>query len=164
MLRKKKNTFEMNINSANAALQNIFAACDQKPNTMPFDTILLRQQANTRSYAIAKHIAELFILLLFGLPLLFPHSKAKIFTQSTHTKLTLESHYISGEQFTLDIAGGDIDYRQCYAVSADGTRYEPIFQGSSNDSIVFPYAGKEINIYIYDTSGNCLQLILTPLN
>lgn len=51
----------MNIDSANAALQNIFAACDQKPNTMPFDTILLRQQANTRSYAIAKHIAELFI-------------------------------------------------------------------------------------------------------
>ena len=37
----------MDIKQAGETLQNIFAACEQEPNKVPFDKIVLRQKANT---------------------------------------------------------------------------------------------------------------------
>ena len=45
MFRKKK-TYQMDIKSADTTLQNIFAACNETPNTVPFDKLLLRQKAH----------------------------------------------------------------------------------------------------------------------
>ena len=50
MFFEKKNKYEMNIDTANEILQNVFAAESKTPNTVPFDKLVLRQKANTRFY------------------------------------------------------------------------------------------------------------------
>ena len=50
MLFRKKKNYEMNIDTANAILQNVFAAEAKAPNTIPFDKLVLREKANTRFY------------------------------------------------------------------------------------------------------------------
>lgn len=162
MLFHKKNKYKMNIDTANAALQNIFAACDQKPNSTPFDTILLRQEANTKSCMIAKHLSELFILILFGLPLLFKHSQVSISTNTPNMVFSVENHYIEDSKLFLDLSSGSVDADRCYATTADGNRYLPISYNKSGNILVFPYDNKELNIFIYDTMDNYMQLVLTP--
>ena len=43
-----KKTYQMNIDKANDTLQNVFAACNKAPNTIPFDKLVLQQAAHTR--------------------------------------------------------------------------------------------------------------------
>ena len=64
----KKHRYEMDIKLANETLQNIFAACDRAPNTIPFDKLVLRQKTNTRLY----NILLIITAILFLLTLLFP--------------------------------------------------------------------------------------------
>ena len=73
----------MDIKQAGETLQNIFAACEQEPNKVPFDKIVLRQKANTKMFTIGKYISILFIIFLFIAPFLFPHSEATITAQKT---------------------------------------------------------------------------------
>lgn len=161
---KEQNKYTMDLKQADQTLQNIFAACEQKPNTIPFDKIVLRQRAKTRSFTLGKYLCLLFIVLLFIVPFVFPHSHAKISsTQNYSSNLEVESHYVSGSQFTLFLSGEDIDYADSYASAADGTIYLPVGSDATEHKIVFPYVGKEVNIYIYDSKGNYIQLLLTPL-
>lgn len=63
MFIMRKKTYQMDVAQASSALQNIFAACDQAPNTIPFDKIILRQKLNTQIY-IRLIIITLIVLLL----------------------------------------------------------------------------------------------------
>lgn len=162
--KKNSNTYSIDLNTANEALQNVFAACEQPPNTIPFDKLVLRQRANTKSFTIGKYISIGFILLLFIMPFVFPHSPAKI-TQSSGSKahFTIEDHYVSDSTFTLVLSGDEIDYSSCYAIDAEQVTYLPVSSTPSAHTISFPYIGKEINLYIYNNEGQYMQLLLSPI-
>ena len=63
MFFSKNSKYEMNKETANAALQNVFAACDKAPNTIPFDKLLLREKLNTHIYD--RLVVLVLLLLLF---------------------------------------------------------------------------------------------------
>ena len=168
IFKKKNNTYSIDITKANETLQNVFAVCDHIPNTIPFDKLVLRQKAKTRCFTIGKYISGLFIVLLFLVPFVFPHSPITLTknSNSTGTDVSITNHYISEGKFVLTLSGDDIDYSRCYASSlnSDGT-YEdyPIISCDPDEhTIVFTYPKKTLNIYIYTEDGECLQLLLTP--
>ena len=68
-----KKTYQMNLSDADATLQNVFAACNQAPNTIPIDRLLIRQASKTKTFDITLKITcwLLVLTLLSPLPFLF---------------------------------------------------------------------------------------------
>lgn len=50
MFFHKKNRYELDMTTANNALQNILSSCNQPVNTIPFDKLVLRKKVNAASY------------------------------------------------------------------------------------------------------------------
>ena len=50
MFFHKKNRYELDMTTANNALQNILSTCNQPVNTIPFDKLVLRKKVNAASY------------------------------------------------------------------------------------------------------------------
>ena len=49
MFFHKKNRYELDMTTANNALQNILSSCNQPVNTIPFDKLVLRKKVNAAS-------------------------------------------------------------------------------------------------------------------
>ena len=56
MFFHKKNRYELDMTTANNALQNILSSCNQPVNTIPFDKLVLRKKVNAASYLSLIHI------------------------------------------------------------------------------------------------------------
>ena len=155
MFRKKK-TYQMDIKSADTTLQNIFAACNETPNTVPFDKLLLRQKAHTRNYDILLAIIALIIFITLLAPLPFLAFRETV----NYSPVILEEHYVSNDRLhlVLDTGNHEIKYEEAYLVSATGTVYEIVSYDDRAHSLCFPYVPYECNIYI--PYGNDLQLHL----
>ncbi len=67
----KKKTYQMDMDTANTALQNIFAACEKTPNTIPFDKLVLRQSAYTKPFDNLLIILTIALTLTILAPLPF---------------------------------------------------------------------------------------------
>ena len=61
MFFHKKNRYELDMTTANNALQNILSSCNQPVNTIPFDKLVLRKKVNAASYN--RLIVAIFSLL-----------------------------------------------------------------------------------------------------
>ena len=48
MFFHKKNRYELDMTTANNALQNILSSCNQPVNTIPFDKLVLRKKSECR--------------------------------------------------------------------------------------------------------------------
>ena len=161
--KEQKKYYTLDAAQANATLQNVFAACDAKPNTVPFDKILLRSKANVRSFTIGKIVTLLFLILLFCFPLLLPKPSTKIVTMDSSAQtIYVEDHFIQENQFFLFLMGDNIDYPNCHAIKLDGSILSPSTFDKNSNYIAFPYEGDELNILIYTEDGQSLHLVLTP--
>lgn len=159
----KRQKYQMDLSSANETLQSVFAACKQEPNTIPFDKLILRQRARTKPFTIGKYLSILFVILLFIVPFVFPHSKTSISTEpNSLSELSIVNHYTDDDSFTLILSGEKIDFDSCYAVDINNVHYEPVSYNKKENKIVFPYYGEALNIYIYDVNAHSIQVILTP--
>ena len=67
MFFHKKNRYELDMTTANNALQNILSTCNQPVNTIPFDKLVLRKKVNAASYnRLIVATAVIFVLVLLG--------------------------------------------------------------------------------------------------
>ena len=67
MFFHKKNRYELDMTTANNALQNILSSCNQPVNTIPFDKLVLRKKVNAASYnRLIVATAVIFVLVLLG--------------------------------------------------------------------------------------------------
>ena len=67
MFFHKKNRYELDMTTANNALQNILSTCNQPVNTIPFDKLVLRKKGNAASYnRLIVATAVIFVLVLLG--------------------------------------------------------------------------------------------------
>lgn len=161
MFRKKK-TYQMDMKSADTALQNIFAACEQTPNSIPFDKLVLRQQARTQFFNVLLVIISIAMVLTILSPLPFLAFKET----TTYSPVVLKEHYVKGDKLHLILDSGNhnIKYEEAYLISPGGNVYEIASYDSKTYTLCFPYTTQECNIYIpYDTDS-ILHLLLTPNN
>lgn len=158
MFRRNK-VYSIDRKAANEALQNVFAACEQTPNTRSLDALLFKNIANTTLVKSGKWMAIALLTLVLLCPLIFYTASGE--DKPHKTDITVTEHYMDddGQHFVMELSGTDIDYDGIYAKREDGSVIYPTVSG---DGIVkFRFEKGTLNIYIPDTEGGIVQAVLS---
>lgn len=159
--KRKKHKYTMNMDAANATLQNVFASCDKEPNSIPFDKIVLRTKLNTRSYTILLVIFILLLAITLSLPLIF-HSSLYHISRKPGSSLVLEEHYQEDGLLYFILSGDTVFPQDSYLLDEKGNEQAPINYNEETNTLIFDFPDAEVNIYISDSEGNYLHLLVTP--
>lgn len=165
MFSDKKEKYTMDINTAGNMLGNVFVACGKEPNRVPFDTIVSRSRQSFFSDNLMIILCSVLLVLTFICPLFFPHGS--IFMSAAYSKgraLSISSHSVENDRFTITLDGGAVDLGITYMENDMGEILYPISYDRADNTVVFPYNNEEYNIFIYDLNGRCLHLLLSPRN
>ena len=161
MFRRNK-TYSINKKAANEALQNVFAACEQTPNTQSLDVLLFKNIANTTLVKMGKWMSVALLLLILLSPTVF-YIAGKGHKEKDHrADITVTSHYLDEENecFVMELTGKDIYYEGIYAKKENGTIIYPI-ETDENGIVKFHFESGTLNIYIPDTEGGVVQAVLS---
>lgn len=160
---KKRKTYQMDIKQADSALQNIFEACNQSPNTIPFDKLVLRRKANTKIYNRLLTASAIILLITFLSPFyIVPVSRVteKLFTPKP---VVLINDYLEEDILYLQFTGDNILYEEAYLETPDGQKIYAIIYDAKKQLIGFPYIEEaESNIYIPIKNNTPLHFLLSP--
>lgn len=157
LFHRKKEKFEYNIdvNSANEMLQNVFEAVGQTPNTIPFDKLLLRQKAKTGSLIAARSACTAALILTLFMPLAFVYGAFD--TKNPIIINNYKENELLWIELEDDITG--IDYSHIYATTEDGAELLPFSIDRNKGLISFETNEKSLNIFISDYAGNTTHAI-----
>ncbi len=161
MFRRNK-TYSINRKAANEALQNVFAACDQTPNTQSLDALLFKNIANTTLVKAGKWMSVGLLVLILLSPTVF-YMAGKQNTARAHvTDITVTDHYLDEESgsFVMELKGTDIDYDGIYAKKEDGSILYPS-ETDPEGTVKFHFESGTLNIFIPDTEGGVVQAVLS---
>lgn len=164
MFFHKKNRYELDMTTANNALQNILSSCNQPVNTIPFDKLVLRKKVNAASYNHLIAATALIFVLTFLSPLVIvPLSElAGKLLVSTPPELTLD--YVENNILSLQFTGDNLLYTEAYMETVSGEIIAPLSVDASQGMISFPFLSEEANIYVPVKNGETLHLLFTPDN
>ena len=163
MFFHKRQKYEMNMESANVALQNVFAACNKAPNTIPFDKLVLREKLNTRCYDRLLIMVALLLLLTFLSPLAVVPVSGFLERCFVSAEVRLIDDYVEDGYLYLQLEGDNILYEDAYLEKPDGTVIPVQFYDSKKRILCLPYIDDaESNIYIPLKNGKVLHLLLSP--
>ena len=114
MFFHKKNRYELDMTTANNALQNILSSCNQPVNTIPFDKLVLRKKVNAASYNRLIVATTLIFVLTFLSPLaIVPLSEmTEKLLAPTPAVLTLD--YVENNILSLKFTGDNILYEEAF--------------------------------------------------
>lgn len=160
MLFKSRKKYRMNMEQANATLQNVFAACNQTPNTIPFDKLVLRKKLNTRVYNRMIVLTALLLFITFLAPLAV--APVSVFLSRQPEKVTLLSDSIENGVICLTLSGDGILYTEAYQETADGIKEAPLSYDKDTGTIYFTYYETATNIYIPIENAPTFHLLLSP--
>lgn len=154
---------EVDMETADKILQNVFATCEKTPNKTPIEKIEERAKKNlTAEYPL---IISTAVLLLFTIlaPLFFPHSDVFMSVgQDSVRPLTIVDHSLENDVLSITLEGNRIDIDRSYMEADDGTVKGILKYDSASNTVDLDYDGREYNIYLYDVNGKCLHLLLAP--
>ncbi len=147
---------------ANQMLQNVFMACDQTPNTTPYEKINSTERRSFLTDIVFIYIAASLYILTLIAPLFFPHDGIRMSLKGTSRPLTVVSHEVSDSTFTITLDGDKVDFSESYMIADDDVKVYAISYNRSTNTLTFPYDNHEYNIYIFAQNDSCLHLLLTP--
>ena len=161
MFRRNK-IYSINRKAANEALQNVFAACEQAPNTQSLDALLFKNIANTTLVKAGKWMSVVLLVLILLSPIAFYSVRNESGAKPHKTDITVTNHYLDEENgcFVMEIAGTNIDYDGIYAKKENGAKIYPI-ESDHNGIVKFRFEKGTLNIYIPDTEGGIVQAVLS---
>lgn len=161
MFRRNK-VYSINKKAANEALQNVFAACEQTPNTQSLDFLLFKNIANTTLVKTGKWISIALMILVLLCPLVFYMAQDKGKTGSHKPDIVVTNHYLDSENdcFVMELSGTGIYYDGIYAKREDGSVIYPI-EARPDGTVKFRFKSGTINIFIPDTEGGIVQAVLS---
>ncbi len=162
MFFHKKNRYELDMTTANNALQNILSSCNQPVNTIPFDKLVLRKKVNAASYNRLIAATALLFVLTFLSPLaIVPLSElSETLFVPAPAELTLD--YVENNILSLQFSGDNILYREAFMETLSGEIIEPLSVDVSQGVISFPFLSEEANIYVPVKGGETIHLLFTP--
>lgn len=160
--KNEKVTYKIDLETADNLLQNVFAACDTTPNTVPLKKIEKRNRQNLFTDNLLIIIAIVIFVISFFVPLCFPHSPIFVSVDSRARELTVVNHEMTADSFSIAFDGLALDYESSYMQAIDGTIVKASSYDRFENRITFPYTQGEYNIYVFDTSGRGIHLLLSP--
>lgn len=151
----------MNLETADAALQNVLAACDQPPKTVPSGKLILRQKLkahlHNRMLIQTAALLTLTFLLLLGI---VPMAKL-LERQGTPEPVALVNDYVENGSLYLELSGDNILYEESWMTAVNGEKIPGIYDESTGlISFPFPDSG-EYNIYIPVKHDDPFHLLLS---
>lgn len=159
----KKKKYEMNIDTADSILQQVFAASDRRPNSVPFDKLVLREKLNTRFYDRAIALLGIVLLVTFLSPLLIVPLAGLLEKEASPGVVRLVDDYVADGCLYLRLEGAAVLYEDAYLETVDGEQYSAISYDADGGILCFPYIETtEANIYIPVEGASGLQLLLSP--
>ena len=161
MFRRNK-TYSINRKAANEALQNVFAACDQTPNTQSLDALLFKNIANTTLVKTGKWLSVGLLVLILLSPTVFYLAGQNAQKAPHKTDITITDHYLDkeNERFVMILSGTNIDYDGIYAKKEDGSLLFPV-ETDPDGVVKFHFESGTLNIFIPDTEGGVVQAVLS---
>lgn len=163
VLTEKKENYQMDQNAADAALQNILAACDKEPNTIPFEKLSQRRSKNTVLYSVMLAVTGMLLFLTMLLPFYIKPLLALTAPAFMPEPVTLLHDHVEDGVLYLEFSGDDILYDRAYMETTDDRRESVLFYDEGSGMIAFPYhTDTESNVYIPLGSGEKLQFLITP--
>ncbi len=161
MFRRNK-VYSINKKAANEALQNVFAACEQTPNTQSLDALLFKNIANTTLVKLGKWLSVALLILILLCPLVFYTAGRQADEKMHKTDITVTGHHLdeNDQCFVMTLSGTDINYEGIYAKKEDGSVIYPI-STDHNGTVKFHFESGTLNIYIPDTEGGIVQAVLS---
>jgi len=165
MLFKKKAKYKIDMEKANATLQNILAACDKAPNTIPFDKIVLRQKFNSKVYTSPIIVVAILLILTLSSPLFIVPVSRYIGQQFPPEETVLIADYVEDNMLYLKFSGKrSILYHDVYLETLDGQSVSSLSFDMKEGIICFPYYEyTESNVYIPLYNGEILHLLISPI-
>lgn len=164
----KRRKYNMDKQTANAILQNVFAAGEQLPNTTPFDKLVLRGMAQTTLVTSCMWTAIVMLVLVLVCPFAFRANDLNVSNAASVKSVQIVAHQLYSDEFVMVLEGSTIDYQSIYSRKADGNivfpthiRFVNGLNGATNIEVTFPYDGDALNIYIPDSNGEVLQAVLS---
>ena len=159
----KKKTYSMDIDTAGKMLENVFAEAGSSPNKVPFDQIVSRNKQNLFTDNLFIVLSSVIFVITLILPLFFPHSRVLMSVDASSGRpLTVKEHHMEDSSFSITFDGLPVDVENSYMVDDDDVTVSAVSYDRKTNTVVFPYDNKEYNIYVYDTNGKCIHLLLSP--
>ncbi len=161
MFRRNK-VYSLNRKAANEALQNVFAACDQTPNTQSLDALLFKNIANTTLVKTGKWMSVALLVLILLSPTVFYMAGRNSQKPPHKADITVIDHYLDKENdcFVMQLQGTDIDYAAIYAKKENGDLVYPT-ETDPSGIVKFHFESGTLNIFIPDTEGGIVQAVLS---
>lgn len=148
-------------------LAKVFKAAGKSPNTIPVEILELKSHRQSRAFSIITLIAVMLaaVLVATTVPVVissFIGSKGRV-TTADESKPIYIGDYMSGTDVVIELKKGTnpIDWSGIYAKTTSGDTVSAVSIDESNSTATFPLDQGNLNIYIPDTEGNTLQLILS---
>ena len=153
----------MDIDTAGKMLENVFEAAGTSPNTVPFEKIVTRNKQNLFTDNLFIVLSSVVFIITLILPLFFPHSKVLMSVDPSSARpLTVKEHHMEESAFSITFDGLPIDVDSSYMVDNDDVSVPVASYDKKTNTVVFPYDDKEYNIYVFDTTGKSIHLLLSP--
>ena len=161
MFRRNK-IYSIDKKAANEALQNVFAACEQTPNTQSLDALLFKNIANTTLVKAGKWMSIALLVLILLCPMVFYMAGKNQTVREHQTDIKVTSHYLDEESgyFVMTVEGTDIDYDGIYARKENGSKIYPA-ETDNDGTVKFRFESGTLNIFIPDTEGGVVQAVLS---
>lgn len=154
--------YKMDKKTASETLKNVFEANNTTPNKVSFDALVLRTKANTTVVKTCKWIAIVSLLLVTIAPLAF-HSgqKFSVNNMNVSSQMTVVDHELYEDHFEMILSGDLINYSGIYCKKLDGTIVIPTVSDRNSRTVIIPFDGDPLNIYIPCSDGKVVQAILS---
>ena len=159
----KKKTYSMDIDTASKMLENVFAAANTSPNKVPFDKIVTRNKQNLFTDNLFIVLSSVIFVITLILPVFFPHSKVLMSVDAASARpLTVKEHHMEESSFSITFDGLPVDVEMSYMVDDNDDIVPVASYDKKTNTVVFPYDNKEYNIYVFDSNGKSIHLLLSP--
>ena len=159
----KKKTYSIDIDTAGKMLENVFAAAGSSPNKVPFEKIVTRNKQNLFTDNLFIVLSSVIFVITLILPVFFPHSKVLMSVDAASARpLTVKEHHMEESSFSITFDGLPVDVEMSYMVDDNDDIVPVASYDKKTNTVVFPYDNKEYNIYVFDSNGKSIHLLLSP--
>lgn len=158
----KNKIYNMGKKQANETLMNVFAACNQAPNTRSFDYLVVKNIANTTIVKVGKRMAIVLLMLVILSPLAFRNSNGYQQINRKNPVVVVSHHLDKGNAcFVMELRGMGIDYSGIYAKTETGQIVVPSDTDEETGLVTIPFTEGNLNIFIPNEDGSVIQAVLS---
>ncbi|MCR5094505.1 MAG: hypothetical protein K6B72_11095 [Lachnospiraceae bacterium] len=166
-LFRQDEVYKMNKADAEKTLAHVFEATGKKPSQEPLEKLAARKTQPTQPYRNGVIFGLCALVLLLIMPLFFLPHRIPVRAQSDSARnLSMNNSFRDNDLLYLELSFGNPDLSASYIRTTDGVTLQPLGFNASRNELVLPCPEplEDAEVYIYNTEGELLHLLLSPVS